>query len=263
MTETEIKNEPRQIISKIFIDGTLITKTGLHIGGNSVGMAIGSTDNVVIRDPLNNYPYIPGSSIRGKMRSLMERVRGFEKPDSETGGFYWDGRRAMPGRNPHTKTAQLFGVAAEEAGKSIGVSTATRLIVRDAYLTKDSIKTLMNAPNTDMPMTEIKTEVVIDRITAAATPRQMERVPAGAEFELHLVLTLMVGDETHQFLDLISEALRLIEADTLGGSGSRGYGQVKFNIDQVLARKVSDYLTGTPAQPIENHQILTEFKRAN
>jgi CRISPR-associated protein Csm3 len=258
---------PHKIVSKIFIKGKIIAKTGLHIGGNSVGMSIGSTDNVVVRNPFNNQPYIPGSSLRGKMRALMERVRGVEAKSGECeGGFHWNPNKqeASPGQNPKSKTAQLFGIAAATDEQRYD-QTPTRLIVRDAPLTSDSRKALENAPNMDMPLTEVKTEVVIDRITAAAMPRQMERVPAGAEFDMELILTLIDGDESKKFLDMVCEGLHLIEADTLGGSGSRGYGQVKFMIDAVLEKTTAHYLAQQPAIPLDHH-ILQDFtvdKQAN
>lgn len=245
--------EARRIHSKIFIRGTLTALTGLHIGGNSVGMAIGGADSVVVRNPLTNEPYIPGSSLRGKMRSLLERVRGFEDNNDE-GGFCLTAKgEALAGRRSDTMLGRLFGVAAENAKEP------TRLIVRDALLTPKSCERLEKAPNTDMPMTEVKTEVWIDRITSAANPRQIERVPAGAEFEFELVLTLLDGDDRDRYLGLVYEGLRLVEGDTLGGSGSRGYGQVKFTIREVLERSAEAYRAGAEATPLANHDIPGEF----
>ena len=165
--------------SKIFIKGKITALTGLHIGGNSIGMAIGGADKVVVRNPLTNEPYIPGSSLRGKIRSLLERARGDEKHSPKEGGFSLkdDKLEAAAGINPKTLLGKLFGVSADKNN-----GQPTRLMVRDAHLTRESKKQLENAPNTDMPMTEVKTEVNIDRITSAANPRQFERVPAGAEF---------------------------------------------------------------------------------
>ncbi|MEA3278026.1 MAG: type III-A CRISPR-associated RAMP protein Csm3 [Pseudomonadota bacterium] len=143
------------IKSKVFIRGVMTARTGLHIGGNSVGMAIGGADSVIVRNPVNNRPYVPGSSLRGKMRSLMERVRGEEGHGPE-GGFSWNGQESLAGKDPSTLLGKLFGTAAETEG------TPTRLIVRDAHLTPESEQELLNAPNADMPMTEVKTEVWID-----------------------------------------------------------------------------------------------------
>lgn len=231
--------------SKIFITGTIKALTGLHIGGNSIGMAIGGADKVVVRNPLTNEPYIPGSSLRGKMRSLLERARGDEKHNPTEGGFSLkDGKlEAQAGINPETLLGKLFGVSADKNN-----GQPTRLMVRDAPLTATSKQQLENAPNTDMPMTEVKTEVNIDRITSAANPRQFERVPAGAEFHFELVLTLLEGDDESQFLNLIREGLELVQHDSLGGHGSRGYGAVEFSIDKIEQRTMENYQKGEAAR---------------
>jgi CRISPR-associated protein Csm3 len=212
-------------------------------------MAIGGADKVVVRNPLTNEPYIPGSSLRGKMRSLLERARGDEKHNLREGGFSLkDGKlEAAAGVNPETLLGKLFGVSADKNN-----GQPTRLMVRDAHLTSASKKQLENAPNTDMPMTEVKTEVNIDRITSAANPRQFERVPAGAEFHFELVLTLLEGDDESQFLNLIREGLELVQHDSLGGHGSRGYGAVEFNIDKLQQRTMQHYQKGEAAADVSN-----------
>jgi CRISPR-associated protein Csm3 len=232
--------------SKIFIKGKITALTGLHIGGNSIGMAIGGADKVVVRNPLTNEPYIPGSSLRGKMRSLLERARGAENlNENKEGGFFYESKKdnegklkheGSAGRDPETLLGKLFGVSAEKNN-----GQPTRLMVRDAPLTKESKKHLENAPNTDMPMTEVKTEVNIDRITSAANPRQFERVPAGAVFAFELVLTLLEGDNETQFLNLIREGLELVQHDSLGGHGSRGYGAVEFSVETLQERTMQNF----------------------
>lgn len=232
-------NPAPKISKKIFIRGTIKAITGLHIGGSSVSMSIGGADKVVVRNPLTNEPYIPGSSLRGKMRALLERVRGQEQTSGE-GGFSYDPgkRKADAGKNPETLLGKLFGVSADVKHKQ-----ATRLIVRDANLSTDCKKDLENAPNTDMPMTEVKTEVNIDRITSVANPRQFERVPAGAEFDFELILTLLESDKDDEtlFLDLVREGIELVENDSLGGHGSRGYGQVEFKNLTIVECTADDY----------------------
>jgi CRISPR-associated protein Csm3 len=248
----------RPIQCKIFIRGCLFALTGLHIGGNSVGMAIGGADAVVVRNPLTNEPYIPGSSLRGKMRSLLERVRGQEGINKNPEGGYSVGKNgALAGKDASTVLGKLFGVAAEDAKEP------TRLIVRDAPLTSASSEALKKAPNTDMPMTEVKTEVWIDRITSAANPRQIERVPAGAEFRFELVLTLLAGDDKKHFLNLVFEGLRLVEADALGGKGTRGYGRVKFQVDELVERTVEDYRMGQDGKAFTDYPIPEEFNAAS
>ena len=247
----------KKVTGKIFVRGTLTALTGLHIGGNSVGMAIGGADSVVVRNPLTNDPYIPGSSLRGKMRALLERVRGEESSNNnDEGGFSLSRKNeALAGKKSDTSLGKLFGVAAEDSKE------LTRLIVRDALLTKESRKELLLAPNADMPMTEVKTEVWIDRITSAANPRQIERVPAGAKFTFGLVLTLIEGDDHKHFLNLLFEGLRLVQADTLGGSGSRGYGQVKFCVTSLTERSAEQYKSGDREKDLpDDYPIPAEFR---
>lgn len=250
-------NPAPKINKKIFIRGTIKAITGLHIGGSSVSMSIGGADKVVVRNPLTNEPYIPGSSLRGKMRALLERVRGQEQTSGEGGFFYdTDKRKADAGKNPDTLLGKLFGVSADVNHKQ-----ATRLIVRDANLTGPSKTKLTNAPNTDMPMTEVKTEVNIDRITSAANPRQFERVPAGAEFDFEFILTLLEGDEEELFLKLLREGMELIQNDSLGGHGSRGYGQVEFEHISTLERTAKDYREGNKANP-RDFESFKDFNKA-
>ncbi len=252
MNDTSKTKTPR-LVAKIFVSGDLIAETGLHIGGNSVGMEIGGADSVVVRNPLSNEPYIPGSSLRGKMRSLMERVRGNEESNEEEGGFSVKTNNkgeleVLAGKKPNTLLGRFFGTSAESGG------TPTRLTVRDCPLTEKSKKALEAAPNTDMPMTEVKTEVWIDRITSAANPRQIERVPAGARFPFTFVIDVLEGDDEKKWLGLLKEGMRLIEADSLGGSGSRGYGQVRFEVKKAIRKSVEWY-----KNPEKKHEKTLEF----
>lgn len=227
---------------RIAITGVLETLTGLHIGGTEVGLQIGGADLSVVRNGLDGLPYIPGSSLKGKMRSLLERV-------------YTPGELARVGnsriyqpktREDYTNTEtgfvfHLFGVTPETvkrlAGNEAGNVEAlpTRLIVRDAAMSDETRRQLDRSLYTDMPYTQVKTEVVIDRITSAATPRQIERVPAGARFNFEMIFNLYF-DEDIRFLSHITEAMELLEHDCLGGQGSRGYGQVRFVKRSALAK---------------------------
>jgi CRISPR-associated protein Csm3 len=250
--------------SKIFVTGTITTLTGLHIGGNCTEISICGADSIVLRDPLTNYPYIPGSSLRGKMRSLFERHR-----DEMTIKFRDNGNKvfhsirkaakmieqgmelksAGPATSPDAVAAQLFGVAVDQ--KKGELLIPQRLIVRDAKLKKESAEELEKARRTDMPLTEIKTEVAIDRITSRANPRQIERVPAGAEFEFEFILNLYGDDKEEKYLSLLWECMELLQDDYLGGHGSRGYGRIKFNVQSVTQKTLQHYQQNKPAQPLE------------
>jgi CRISPR-associated protein Csm3 len=149
-------------------------------------------------------------------------------------------------------SSRLFGMAARDNSKNI----PSRLIVRDAHLlTPESF-----FKDTAMLYTEAKTEVVIDRVTSAAMPRQMERIPVGSEFKLNLVLTLYTNDDEKEYVNGIFDALKLIEDDYLGGSGSRGYGQVKFTIENLTERDVKYYQSLGEERPFTAVPIPEQFK---
>ena len=200
-----------KLLKKIICRGTLTLKTGLHIGGSDTAMNIGGPDKFVVRNPLNNIPYIPGSSLKGKMRSLIEQRDGTV---SERGDVTQDSR---------TKAGALFGTASNDGGH------ASRLIVRDAALRLDLSPSF---EHTDMPYTESKTEVKINRITGKADkvgPRTIERVPAGAVFGVNMVLNIYESEDEEGQKRTLKDAMEMLEKDYLGGNGSRGYGQVEFS----------------------------------
>lgn len=200
-----------KLIKKIIYTGRIQLKTGLHIGGTNAALNIGGPDNFVVRNPINNVPYIPGSSLKGKMRSLVEITNG------ETDG-------GDPSSNPCSKAGALFGTSSAKAQ-----SHPSRLIVRDAYLDLSHPELF---DNTDLPYTESKTEVCIDRITAKANPRTIERVPAGAAFNFNMVLNIFEGEDEQGLRHTLMQAIELLKDDYLGGHGSRGYGQVDIVFDK-------------------------------
>lgn len=270
---------PIKLQKKIFVNGTIIAKTGLSVGGSSTGLEIGGADKVVVRNPLTNQPYIPGSSLKGKMRSLLEKLEGNMnikvKKMSKAGDVIDENSfnstkdipeevlnqkseevkivvKAMPCKCGSCIICQIFGVSAEEEGMP------ARLIVRDSDLINH--EELEKSKNTDMPYTEVKTEVVIDRITSAATPRQFERVPAGAVFSLNLICNIYDGDDESGILNKIFEGLRLVQDDYLGGSGTRGYGQVKFRIESVMYKDQNTYEQDGQALNLPEIEIPQELK---
>ena len=223
-----------QLHGKIFLKGTIKACTGLHIGGNSGELDIGGIDNPIIRNAFNRQPYIPGSSVRGKMRGLLDRH--FDKPlEKRVGRDVRVHECQTPADYNECPVCQVFGVAPQGALR--GETMPTRVIVRDTFLTRESLDALDRA-DTDTDFTEIKTEVAIDRITSAATPRQQERVPAGATFGpfqiVHSLYTQNENDRNKQFqdelqlFDTVLTGMELLEDDYLGGSGSRGSGQIAF-----------------------------------
>ena len=224
-----------QLQGNILLQGTILARTGLHIGGNSGELDIGGIDNPVIRNAFNREPYIPGSSVRGKMRGLLDRY--FNNPlEKRVGRDVRVHECQTPDNYNKCPVCQVFGVAPQRDLR--GKTMPTRLIVRDTFLTTESLEVL-NIADTDTDFTEIKTEVAIDRITSAATPRQQERVPAGATFGpfqiVHSLYTIpgesnskdQLENELKLF-DTVLKGMELLADDYLGGSGSRGSGQIAF-----------------------------------
>jgi CRISPR-associated protein Csm3 len=212
-----------QLIKIQKLEGTLELLSGLRIGASEGEIRIGGVDNQVIRNPHNNQPYIPGSSLKGKVRSLLEWRSGAVK--SEPLGI-----RDMDDRHPMVKPIlKLFGIGGgdhltEAQALDLG---PTRLAFWDASLNPAWVGRI---EQDNLLMTEIKTENRIDRIKGVAEhPRQTERVPAGARFDFRLSIKLLdIDGDGESLRRTLYAGLRLLELDSLGGSGSRGYGKLKF-----------------------------------
>lgn len=196
----------KQLIKKIKINTSLQLVSGLHVGGNGDNVEIGGIDTPVIKIATkDNQPYIPGSSLKGKMRCLLEQIEG----NAKVGG--------------NEEIDNLFGSADSKN------PAPSKLIVRDSYLTEESAKSLRNCDNLDMPYTEGKWENVIDRVKGTAEhPRYIERVPAGAMFDVEFIINVWDDDKEDELISLLERGIKALENDYLGGSGSRGYGQIKF-----------------------------------
>jgi CRISPR-associated protein Csm3 len=227
----------KKLNKKIIISGQIEALSGLAIGGSNTAMGIGGVDKGVIRNPISKEPYIPGSSLKGKMRSLLE-LRNGTIGDKSMGAV-----KNGPSDNSEHRSVKLFG-SANNSDKQ----HPSRIIVRDAVLSKMQLKNEVeiNKDNffkdTDLLYTEVKTEVVIDRITSKAMPRQMERVPAGARFDFELILNIFEDEKEIELLSDTFAALKLVQNDYIGGSGSRGSGQVKFHIDRMVERTETYYM---------------------
>ena len=218
---------------RLFLRGEIVALTGLHIGGSAGALAIGNVDQPVVRNPLTNEPYIPGSSLKGKLRSLLERQRGAAQTQ-DIGQHVKIHNCKGAAEYRSCPICNVFGLPAIEW------CAPTRLAVRDVALTEESRNALREA-RMDLPFTEIKWEAAIDRLTAAASPRQLERVPAGARFgPMELVYSVFLDNDLEFFAELIT-ALQLLEDDYLGGQGTRGSGRVGLRGLSVAVRTGSDY----------------------
>lgn len=212
--------ESPKLLGKIFIEGIIHCETGLHIGTGKEKVEIGGVDNPVIRDPITNYPYIPGSSLKGKARSCLETYFGKPLKGEKTRYHYCD--KNTEGAEK-CEICRIFGKPAEEGGIAIG---PTRLTVLDCFPTEDTVN-IWKGLDTELQYTEVKWENAIDRLTSEANPRQMERVPKGSEFSMCLLYDIYDKIDL-EYLRYVFTALKLVEDSFLGGQGSRGYGRVRF-----------------------------------
>lgn len=231
------------------ITGTIVCESGLHIGGSSDSVDIGGSDNPVIRDIITGYPYIPGSSLKGKLRSLLELA---DKKSSES----VISNKGKVSTDEECIAVQLFGTTPKEDAKSDDDKTyQTRTIVRDSLPTDDTIKKWENADEL-YAGSEIKWENTINRITSEANPRNIERVPRGSEFSLEIIFSTYSDDESKNLVKLL-EAMNLLENNYLGGSGSRGSGQISFKDINIVKRNIEYYTKNAEEERIvENTDII-------
>jgi len=200
------------------IKGIIKCETGLRIGGKENTAEIGGVDNPIIRNPIDGFPYIPGSSLKGKIRFLLEHKEN--KVSNNDNTHSCDDDNCM--------ICKVFGKNADTKKVAQGIEIG-RAIFRDAFLTEDSRKKLIDLAEQTGRFVEIKTENVINRKKGTAEhPRDMERVPAGTEFEFSISVRIFDQSEQEKIINFIKEGLQLLEKDALGGSGSRGYGKVKI-----------------------------------
>lgn len=217
-----------RMIGRVQLEADLHVLTGLHIGAGKDALEIGGIDNPVIKHPHTQEPFVPGSSLKGKLRFLLEWAFGTIRYDGHPWGFdEKDDQQTFDLSDP---VQRIFGTPAK---RTIWDGGPTRLICRDALLNPTWRE---DALRSGVGLTEDKTEVVIDRIAGKAHdkvgPRQTERVPAGARFDARFAFRLYDtadgGVRDRQCLAWLIQALDLLEQDALGGSGSRGYGRVRF-----------------------------------
>ncbi len=233
-----------QFQANLLIKGEILCETGLHIGGTVEGIEIGGLENIVIRDPKTDKPFIPGSSLKGKMRTLLE-LNDKEASESiiKNGGEPCKCGKCLP--------CKIFGKSAPEPKEKMEERQKgpTRLIVRDSFLIDSKDKPIE---------TELKYENTINRITSEANPRPMERVPRGAAFGFEMVFGVY-DEEDYKNFHNIFEGMRLLEDSYLGGSGTRGYGQIKFqNIS--IVKRTTEYYKGTEEEkPITTGKSIPEI----
>lgn len=218
------------IRGKILIQGDLTIKTGMHIGGGSDYAPIGAVDSPFIRDSLTQEPIIPGSSLKGKIRTLLSRYRSKKNIVNSID-------------EDDDVIKRLFG--------STRPQTISRLQFQDLFISEET-KLLFESIDTDTYMGEVKFENTINRVTSVAMPRQIERVPAGTKFAFKLVYTIIDKDEAEEDLGILRKGLELLQLDYLGGHGTRGYGRISidnvtiqtFFVDDELSKRCEQVLQG-------------------
>jgi CRISPR-associated protein Csm3 len=199
------------------VTGVVHCRSGLRVGSGKDDIEIGGMDNPVIRNPLTRLPYLPGSSLKGKLRSLLEYCYG-RVPESG---------RPCGCAQTDCPVCRLFGPHFQP-NHNLGPS---RLIFRDAGLTARSEEQLRGLLEVGLDYAEVKTSTMIDRrtqIAARGTLRSEERVPAGTEFDMRISVRIFVEDDEDRLLRWLGEALALLQKDTLGGAGTRGSGEVEL-----------------------------------
>ena len=208
MNETMDRGQQATLKGKVIIKAVLRVETGLHIGAAKDFAPIGAVDSPFIRDPFTKTPIIPGSSLKGKIRTLLAKSAANKPVLNDIA-------------DDPEQIKMMFGTAGKKSAK------AARLQFFDLQMTEESFKRF-DAMELDTYIGEVKFENTISRITAAANPRQIERVPAGAEFDFKLVYNVENKNELQKDMETLTKGFKLLQMDYLGGHGSRGYGRVSL-----------------------------------
>lgn len=203
-----------KLIETKIVKGSILVESGMHIGGSKNSLDIGGLDSPVIKTP-KGVPYIPGSSLKGKLRSLLALREGVTDLAKEP---EW--------------LKKMFGTPGDSKG--VGAQLA-RVVIRDAYLDEEKFKKDFEGAVLETEFTESKMENTIDRATGKTKNgglRQIERVPMGASFNFEIVVTAYDDDNMDDMIDKLNTAISMLENNYIGGSGTRGYGKVKFITDE-------------------------------
>ncbi len=273
-----------RLAGKVVVCGELKVLTGLRVGAAASALEIGGVDNPVVRDPATREPYVPGSSFKGKLRSLLTRAHGLELRRLGRVRLHWCDAAEQYRTCMVCPTFGQFP-SGPGGGDYSAFVTPTRVTVRDARLRpyleveeiiargqgKQARRISWDDVDMDLPYSEVKVEVALDVVTAASNPRQMERVPPGAIFDTELLFSVYRADASgidpemeQKRLREVVTAMRLLEDDYLGSSGTRGYGKVKFQRVKVTWRPLEYYRDpqNNPEQTLWKGDDLSELLSA-
>jgi len=260
------------LLGKVFFRGGIVLKTGLHIGGSNESMQIGGLDLPVIKDSSTNLPYIPGSSLKGKLRSTLERF-GERKNGNKTEKLTFN-RNIGTFRNKlfihccedagiamHCDVCRVFGSSGDDKAMprdQKAENLPARLAVRDCLLDEALLGVSAN-------FTEVKVETGLDRTTMAANPRRVERVMPENRFNFELIYTVEAistsvkerfvfrEQELDKDLENLLTCLELVQSEGLGGYVSRGYGKVAIYLTEFTAKSLS-FFKGNEKDQVVGHQ---------
>jgi len=245
----------QKLIGKVRLSGKIKAETGLHIGGSKTALDIGGIDLNVIKTP-GGVPFIPGSSLKGKLRSILAREHGSMAISKKEKGV----RDSDTTDEDIPIIIELFGNAGDKKD-----ACPSRIIVRDAFLDKeffnDPVKNEGIFSELEMDYTESKWENTIVRKTGTAQhPRPVERVPAGAEFDFEIIYNVFDEGKIKRLehLNALIKAMRILEDDYLGGQGSRGYGKISFPREfmQYRYKSIRNYKNGDDWQELTGIETL-------
>ncbi len=244
-----------KLTAKFIIKGKIKAITGLHIGGSSTGLDIGGLDNSVIKNAMG-VPYIPGSSLKGKLRSIIEKIEHTDEIKTDKTGLHLTG--IVP---------EIFGKGANKKDNE-QTRAVTRFYARDSFMSSETRTDMEEKDGVfqelEFDYTESKMENVISRKTGTSgNLRTLERVPAGAKFDFEFIIDQYDGDN-NTYIGKVLTGMKLLQDDYIGGSGSRGYGQIEFQIDDLTIKTIEDYEKGTNGtsyiQWDEKEELYKEIK---
>lgn len=243
-----------EFVGNFILRGKFECLTGLHIGGSKEKLDIGGVDSPVIRNPKDRLPYVPGSSLKGKLRSLLEYGLGVVPIGKNA-----NGKDITGSVSSDALIVRIFGIGANEKDpesddfiKELRDIGPSRLIVRDSHPDMHT-QTWWGKLDSELQFTEIKSENGINRVTSAANPRFIERVAAGSRFEFEMIYSVFriqenedaaVLEAANADLDNLRMALFMLEHNFIGKSGSRGYGRVQFHLTAPVWVSNEDYRSG-------------------
>ncbi|MEM2841530.1 MAG: CRISPR-associated RAMP protein Csx7 [Candidatus Bathyarchaeia archaeon] len=221
---------------RVIINGTLTLLTPLHIGSPKTEIDLEKVDMPVLKDT-QGQPYIPGSSLKGKIRSEAERIA---RKEGKTVCTPPNTKKMCGTITPNNLCicCRIFGTAGEN------MSVASKVRFRDAYPHARVIETMTRAG------------IAMDRergVVAQGALYSIEAIPQGTRFGFEMVTENLAKDEWK----LLKAAINSFADAGLGGSVSRGMGKVKLDLESASRRTSKFYL----GEEKERNLTDEEFKK--